>query len=142
MVLQYEDLNMEQVSHSDDEGKEEERWEQQQQQGEEEGLVWRARPLEAGHALLLLLTTGLRSMLTQVLRRVLPAGMEVPSSFESAGHIARLNLRPEALPYKRLIAEVLLDKNPRIRTVVNKVSSPSPPTRQPPPPAPAQDHRV
>ena len=37
-----------------------------------------------------------------------------------------MNLRAEALPYKRLIAQVLLDKNPRIRTVVNKVSSPSP----------------
>ena len=34
---------------------------------------------------------------------------------------AHLNLREQFLPYKRLIAEVLLDKNPVIRTVINKV---------------------
>lgn len=31
-----------------------------------------------------------------------------------------LNLRANYLPYKRLIAEILLDKNPTIRTVINK----------------------
>ncbi|KAL2058431.1 hypothetical protein ABVK25_001159 [Lepraria finkii] len=33
---------------------------------------------------------------------------------------AHLNLREEYLPYKALIAQVLLDKNPTIRTVINK----------------------
>ena len=33
---------------------------------------------------------------------------------------AHLNLREQYLPYKYLIAEVLLDKNPALRTVVNK----------------------
>lgn len=47
--------------------------------------------------------------------------IELPSSFESVGHIAHLNLRDELLPHKQLIAQVLLDKNPSIRTVVNKV---------------------
>lgn len=60
----------------------------------------------------------------EVLRRLLPAGMEVPSAFESVGHIIHLNLRDEQLPYKELIATVLLDKHgPRLRTVVNKVDS-------------------
>ena len=46
----------------------------------------------------------------------------VPSSFETVGHIAHLNLRDEFMPYKRLICEVILDKHwPHIRTIVNKV---------------------
>ncbi|KAI8467486.1 MAG: Met-10+ like-protein-domain-containing protein [Monoraphidium minutum] len=59
----------------------------------------------------------------QVLRQLLPAGMEVPSSFESIGHIAHLNLKEEALPYKSLIGQVLVDKNPHITTVVNKLGT-------------------
>ena len=60
----------------------------------------------------------------QALRRVLPAGIEVPSSFESVGHVAHVNLREDQLPYKALIGKVLLEKNgPRIRSVVNKVES-------------------
>ncbi|KAI1828648.1 Met-10+ like-protein-domain-containing protein [Xylaria intraflava] len=45
-----------------------------------------------------------------------------PSGFNQAGHVAHLNLRDEYLPYKKLIAEVLLDKNPGVRTVINKVA--------------------
>ena len=47
----------------------------------------------------------------------------MPTSFESVGHIAHLNLRDELLPYKHVIGQVLLDKNSSIRTVVNKVAS-------------------
>ncbi len=47
--------------------------------------------------------------------------MDVPTSFETVGHIAHLNLRDEVLPYKRLVGRVLLDKNAgRIKTVLNK----------------------
>ena len=35
--------------------------------------------------------------------------------------LAHLNLRDECLPYKHLIATVLLDKRPNIRTVINKI---------------------
>ncbi|KAF6261234.1 Met-10+ like-protein-domain-containing protein [Scenedesmus sp. NREL 46B-D3] len=58
-----------------------------------------------------------------VLRKLLPEGVEVPTSFESIGHIAHLNLRPEQLPHKALIGQVIMDKNPTIRTVVNKLGS-------------------
>ena len=60
----------------------------------------------------------------QALRRIIPAGMEVPSAFEQCGHVAHVNLRAEHEPYKFLIGQVLLEKNtPRIRSVVNKVES-------------------
>lgn len=67
---------------------------------------------------------GYENMSTdEVLRQVLPSGAEVPSSFETVGHVAHLNLRDELLPHRRAIAQVLLDKNPRLRTVVNKVGA-------------------
>ncbi|XP_023749645.1 tRNA (guanine(37)-N1)-methyltransferase 2 isoform X2 [Lactuca sativa] len=59
-----------------------------------------------------------------VLKQILPSGLEVPSSFETIGHIAHLNIPDELLPYKDVIAKVIYDKNyPRIQTVVNKVGS-------------------
>jgi tRNA (guanine37-N1)-methyltransferase len=48
---------------------------------------------------------------------------EVPSGFQAVGHIAHLNLRSQYLPYKSLIATVLLDKNPVIKTVINKTDT-------------------
>lgn len=59
----------------------------------------------------------------QVLSQLLPDGMDIPSSFESVGHIAHLNLRDGQLPYKHLIGQVILDKNPALRTVVNKTDN-------------------
>ena len=60
----------------------------------------------------------------QVLQTLLPDGVTAPSSFETVGHIAHLNLQDEQLPFKTLIGQVLLEKNaPRIRTVVNKVGT-------------------
>ncbi|MCJ1368454.1 tRNA(m(1)G37)methyltransferase [Acarospora aff. strigata] len=46
---------------------------------------------------------------------------ELPTGFSVVGHIAHLNLRYPYFPYKNLIAEVLLDKNPNVRTVINKI---------------------
>ncbi|KAM3744438.1 hypothetical protein ACB098_06G053200 [Castanea mollissima] len=60
----------------------------------------------------------------EILEALLPKGIIVPSAFETVGHIAHLNLREEHLPYKNLIAKVVLDKNkPKIQTVVNKIDA-------------------
>ncbi|KAM0841126.1 hypothetical protein ACQ4PT_059218 [Festuca glaucescens] len=60
----------------------------------------------------------------KVLEALLPEGIIIPAGFETVGHIAHLNLRDEHLPYKELIAQVVLDKNkPKIRTVVNKTDA-------------------
>ncbi|KAK3362101.1 putative undecaprenyl pyrophosphate protein [Lasiosphaeria ovina] len=48
---------------------------------------------------------------------------EIPAGFNTAGHVAHLNLRDRYLPYKKVIAEVLRDKSPHIRTVINKVDN-------------------
>ncbi|CCX29652.1 Similar to tRNA (guanine(37)-N1)-methyltransferase; acc. no. D5GN29 [Pyronema omphalodes CBS 100304] len=58
----------------------------------------------------------------EIVGAVLPEGLDdVPGSFAQAGHLAHLNLRSQYLPYKHLLAQVILDKNPQIRTVVNKL---------------------
>ncbi len=48
-------------------------------------------------------------LLDHILRELLPAEVEVPSSFETVGHIAHLNLREQHLPYKNVIGQVILD---------------------------------
>ncbi|XP_071678849.1 tRNA (guanine(37)-N(1))-methyltransferase [Lolium perenne] len=59
-----------------------------------------------------------------ILKQLLPAGVEVPSSFETIGHVAHLNIPDDLLIYKDVIAKVIYDKNyPRIQTVVNKVGA-------------------
>ncbi|KAK3750018.1 hypothetical protein QZH41_008671, partial [Actinostola sp. cb2023] len=61
----------------------------------------------------------------QILRAILPEEVsEVPSAFETIGHIAHLNLRDNQLEYKHIIGQVLLDKNtPQIKTIVNKTNT-------------------
>ncbi|XP_021823510.1 tRNA (guanine(37)-N1)-methyltransferase 2-like [Prunus avium] len=50
--------------------------------------------------------------------------LEVPSSFETIGHVAYLNIHDELLPYKDVIAKVIYDKKyPRIKIIVNKVGT-------------------
>ena len=43
-------------------------------------------------------------------------------SYSIIGHIAHFNLRDKVLDYKSLIGDVLLEKIPNIKTVVNKLS--------------------
>ncbi|KAI5927765.1 Met-10+ like-protein-domain-containing protein [Camillea tinctor] len=62
-----------------------------------------------------------------VMRSILPAEVRdendgFPVGFNQAGHVAHLNLRESFLPYRKIIAEVLLDKNASVRTVINKVA--------------------
>ena len=59
----------------------------------------------------------------QILRSIIPEELEVPSAFSTIGHIAHLNLKKEYDPYKYLIGQVVLDKNPAIKTVVNKTDN-------------------
>ncbi|KAH8835565.1 Met-10+ like-protein-domain-containing protein [Flagelloscypha sp. PMI_526] len=60
-----------------------------------------------------------------ILGTILPEHLrdEAPSGFAVAGHIAHLNLNDEYLPYKETIGQIILDKNPNIRTVVNKLDT-------------------
>jgi len=58
-----------------------------------------------------------------VLKKLLPAGADIPSSFETVGHIAHLNLRDEHKGYEGIIGQVLLDKNPKLKTIVNKTET-------------------
>ena len=44
-----------------------------------------------------------------------------PSGFEIIGKIAHMNLRDEYLKYKYVIGELILEKNPSIKTVINKI---------------------
>ncbi|KAL8608692.1 hypothetical protein ACOMHN_002921 [Nucella lapillus] len=59
----------------------------------------------------------------EILRAVLPETMDGVSGYSIIGHIAHLNLKPEVLDYKRLIGEVIIDKNSSVKTVVNKVNT-------------------
>ncbi len=60
----------------------------------------------------------------EVLNRLLGGLVEeVPTAFEQAGHIAHMNLRDEALPFKKIVGQVIIDKNPSIKTVVNKIGN-------------------
>ncbi|KAJ3641117.1 hypothetical protein Zmor_027636 [Zophobas morio] len=60
--------------------------------------------------------------LESVFRAVLPPQIEGTSSFTKVGHIVHVNLREHLLPYKDLIGQVLYEKVPNCRTVVNKVA--------------------
>lgn len=59
----------------------------------------------------------------EILRAVLPEGQDVTSGFSRVGHIAHMNLREHQLPYRKLIGQVIIDKNPGITCVVNKTNT-------------------
>lgn len=59
----------------------------------------------------------------EVLRAVLPEGQDVTSGFSRVGHIAHMNLRDHQLPYRNLIGQVIMDKNPGVTCVVNKTNT-------------------
>ena len=60
-----------------------------------------------------------------IMQAILPeeAPDDLPTGFSTVGHVAHLNLRDKFLAYKHLIAEVVLDKNPAVKTVINKTES-------------------
>ncbi|KAG1754966.1 Met-10+ like-protein-domain-containing protein [Suillus paluster] len=61
----------------------------------------------------------------EILHSVLPEELckGSPSGFAITGHLAHMNLNKEYLPYKHIIGQIILDKNPMIKTVVNKLDS-------------------
>ncbi|XP_053955891.1 tRNA (guanine(37)-N1)-methyltransferase [Anastrepha ludens] len=59
----------------------------------------------------------------EIFKSVLPIEEEGLTSYSRIGHIVHLNLRDHLLPYKNLIGQVLLDKVPGCRTVVNKAAT-------------------
>lgn len=67
------------------------------------------------------LRVGIENMsVPEILRAALPAGIDPPASFETAGHLAHLNLRDDAVPHAGTIAAAIMAKNAHIRAVVNK----------------------
>ncbi|GJJ13231.1 hypothetical protein Clacol_007482 [Clathrus columnatus] len=65
----------------------------------------------------------------EILEAVLPENTSegTPTSFATAGHlglcVAHVNLKDEYLSFKNIIGQVILDKNPNIKTVVNKLNN-------------------
>ncbi|RPA82806.1 hypothetical protein BJ508DRAFT_413968 [Ascobolus immersus RN42] len=60
----------------------------------------------------------------EIIAAILPEELsdELPQGFTRTGHIAHLNLREQYQPYKKIIGEILLDKNrAHIRTVISKL---------------------
>ncbi|CAF3490186.1 unnamed protein product [Rotaria sp. Silwood1] len=63
----------------------------------------------------------------QIIKAILPddLGKDKPintgSGYSLIGHIAHFNLKDEVLPYKHIIAQVVLDKLSNVKTVVNKL---------------------
>lgn len=67
------------------------------------------------------LTFGYDNMNTaQILRTIFPELEEIIYKFETIGHIAHLNFCEKFENEKKLIAEIILDKNKSIKTVINK----------------------
>lgn len=61
----------------------------------------------------------------EIIQAILPEKLleGSPTGFSMTGHVAHMNLNEEYLPYKHIIGQVILDKNKRARTVVNKLDS-------------------
>ncbi|WBY56707.1 met-10+ like protein [Plasmodium yoelii yoelii] len=67
------------------------------------------------------LNFGYENMNTsEVLRHIFPSINEIIHKFEIIGHIAHLNFCNKLEDCKKIIAEVILDKNKSIKTVINK----------------------
>lgn len=60
-----------------------------------------------------------------ILKAVIPEELqdELPTGFAQAGHLAHFNLKREFKPYGELIGQIILDKNPKVETVVDKLDS-------------------
>ncbi|OJJ48535.1 hypothetical protein ASPZODRAFT_158221 [Penicilliopsis zonata CBS 506.65] len=59
---------------------------------------------------------------SEIIHSIIPEELlsDVPAGYAQVGHVAHLNLREQYLPFRFLIAEILNDKVPTVRTVINK----------------------
>eukprot|EP00826_Nyctotherus_ovalis_P064793 TRINITY_DN9511_c0_g2_i1.p1 TRINITY_DN9511_c0_g2~~TRINITY_DN9511_c0_g2_i1.p1 ORF type:complete len:449 (+),score=112.52 TRINITY_DN9511_c0_g2_i1:184-1530(+) len=60
----------------------------------------------------------------QVIRQVLPSDVETPQPLERLGQIVCFFLSSQQYLYRRIIAEVWLDKHPETKTVINRECNP------------------
>lgn len=60
----------------------------------------------------------------EILKQIVPAELELVTSYEMVGHIAHMNLRDEILPYKHIIGQVILDVSYISRNIWVLTSSP------------------
>lgn len=58
----------------------------------------------------------------KTLKEVLPKDMDAVTGFSLIGHLAHFNLKPPALPYRKLIGQIAIDKLYNVKTVVNKAA--------------------
>jgi tRNA (guanine37-N1)-methyltransferase len=62
------------------------------------------------------------NIIDEVLKELLPPDIdEIPSGFETVGDIAHMNLTGKLFDYRYLIGQIVLEKNPTIKTVVTKI---------------------
>jgi tRNA (guanine37-N1)-methyltransferase len=59
----------------------------------------------------------------ELVKAIIPEGLEPVTSFSKVGHIIHMNIKDELLPYKSAIAQIFLDKTPGCRTVINKAKT-------------------
>ena len=57
----------------------------------------------------------------EVLRRVLPSWITIPTGYELVGHIAHFNFQEQHWPYRFVIGQTCLDKTRCVKTVVAKL---------------------
>ncbi|KAJ5555279.1 tRNA transferase Trm5/Tyw2 [Penicillium sp. DV-2018c] len=57
-----------------------------------------------------------------IISSILPEELlsDVPHGFTQVGHVLHLNLREKYIPYSQIIADILMDKCPNVRTVIRK----------------------
>ena len=58
-----------------------------------------------------------------LIKAIIPEGVETMSSFSRIGHILHLNLKDHLLPYKNVIGQILMDKVVGTKAVINKAQT-------------------
>lgn len=59
----------------------------------------------------------------ELVKAIIPEGIEPATSYSKIGHILHMNLKDNLLPYKLAIAQIYMEKTPGCRTVINKAQS-------------------